>query len=143
MKRASVAILAIIAVFFAIACSVLTRNESPSVSGATEDQSPTQTVAATPVSTHRPISPASVTSTHILEDFPLGVGTTWVYSATFISGWWFGEDLDDAEFMEIRHTGLITETIVGKNHAGNTMVFTAALSGILTETCHGRIIRPF
>jgi hypothetical protein len=57
-----------------------------------------------------------------------------VYSVTFVSGGWYGEDLEDAEFMEFRSIGLITETVIDKSEIANELVFTSTLSGILTET---------
>ena len=59
----------------------------------------------------------------ILQDFPLEVGTTWVYSATFTSG---GLN-KNGEFEEDRWSGFITETIVYGSEAGDTLVFTATL----------------
>ena len=81
----------------------------------------------TPTPTRDPIS------ADILEDFPLEIGVTWVYSVTFVTGWWYGEK-EDPKFGEIRSTGLITETVTGREQIENTLIFTAALSGILVET---------
>jgi len=53
----------------------------------------------------------------------LEVGTTWVYSATFIGG---GLN-EDGEFEEDRWSGFITETIVYESRVEEKIVFTATL----------------
>jgi hypothetical protein len=53
----------------------------------------------------------------------LEVGTTWVYSATFIDG---GLN-EDGEFEESRWSGFVTETIACGSEVEDTLVFTATL----------------
>jgi hypothetical protein len=59
----------------------------------------------------------------ILQDYPLEVGRTWVYSATFIGG---GLN-EEGEFEETHWSGLVTETIVSEHTVEGSMIFTATL----------------
>jgi hypothetical protein len=59
----------------------------------------------------------------ILQDYPLEVGATWVYSVTFVGG----RLNEDGEFQEDRWSGFITETIVSGGEVADGLVFTATL----------------
>jgi hypothetical protein len=94
----------------------------------------TRTSAPTPIHTPKPTAiPNCPPISCILEAFPLEIGTTWVYSVTSVSSSWYGER-EDPKLGETRSTGWITETIIGKEQAGNTLVFTATLSRTAVET---------
>jgi hypothetical protein len=127
MRRVLAVIPTLVIAYLVFACFTLLKIESPSVPDTprkiTDTPIPvttgvrptTCTVTAVPISTHQPTTAALDASTfQTLKDFPLEVGATWVYSVTFVSGGWYGEDLEDAEFMESRSIGLITETVVDK-----------------------------